>query len=108
MCLIHDGFWEGTPPVVNDKYRQCKISRMTEDGEVSQITWLSSEIAIVGNIIRIKEDIRDEWSEGWRIISVSNSEMNGDFVEHTLRHQYKHAFNKDFVLHPRRERRKKK
>ncbi len=42
-------------------YTQCKLSK----NNIIQITWLPSEFAVVGRIVKLKET--GDWDDGWKV-----------------------------------------
>jgi len=93
----------------NDFYRQCRLRRPAgkfkrvkgDDSQIvtpldgseppyeEMVSWLPSDIAIVGKTVRIKEFHKDkEWSEGWVVLSVGPKrdgktiEDNADLWKH--------------------------
>ncbi len=53
------------------------------------VSWIPSDIAIPGKVVRLKEWPRDEeWSEGWTVVS-AGPKKDGDKVE-AAENDYKH------------------
>lgn len=66
----------------NKTYTQCRLHRVDANNNLVAImvSWIPSEIAIVGKTVRLKRWPRDVWSEGWRVISAGEP-VDGDAVE---------------------------
>lgn len=50
-------------------YKQCKLIR----GNTEQVSWIPSNLAMKGKTIGFKEE--GEWSEGWVVSSVAETEF---------------------------------
>lgn len=53
-------------------YRQCSLRK----GNVQQISYIPEKFAIVGKILKLKQD-DDTWEDGWEVRSA------GELKEHT-------------------------
>jgi hypothetical protein len=47
------------------KYTQCLLELETSEGVTTQVSFIPSEYAKVGNIIQLKEN--DIWTNGWLV-----------------------------------------
>jgi hypothetical protein len=65
-------------------YRQCQL---TKDNK-KRVAWIPSKFALVGKVIKIKDD-NGEWNDGWIVERASSNEVCEDYlVEHER--DYKH------------------
>jgi hypothetical protein len=46
-------------------YTQCKLSKKTQNGEMRQMSWIPSEFAKVGKVLKFRDEDTGEWDEGW-------------------------------------------
>jgi hypothetical protein len=65
----------------NEFYCQCQLARPVKgqpNAHQKMVSWIPSDIAKVGNIIRLKEWPNDkEWSENWTVVSVGPKTEGG-------------------------------
>jgi hypothetical protein len=68
----------------NEFYCQCRMRRPVEgkpNAYEEMVSWIPSDIAKVGNVVKLKEWSKDEeWSENWTITS-AGPKTNGGKVE---------------------------
>lgn len=50
-------------------YIQTRLERVFPDRREEMVSWIPAEIAQKGNIVRLKDNIDKEWSEGWKVLS---------------------------------------
>jgi len=46
-------------------YTQCKLKKKTQDGETHQMSWIPSEFAKVGKVLKLRDEGTDNWDNGW-------------------------------------------
>lgn len=51
------------------KHTQCLLQR----GNEKQVTWIPSEFARQGHIVKLKSRGSDEWSDGWEVKEAWNT-----------------------------------
>lgn len=56
-----------------DKYKHCGIVKKVESGILKQMVWIPSKYAVLGEVIKIREN--DEWIDGWVVKQVSIQEL---------------------------------
>lgn len=65
----------------NKFYTQCKLQRKEEYGSETMTSWIPSDKAVKGLVIKLKEWPSDKrWSEGWEVLEVY-SKVEGEKVE---------------------------
>jgi len=66
----------------NKFYCQCLLVRSAEEGRIeNMVSWIPSDIAKEGNLVRLKESGKDlEWSEGWTVAEV-RGKIKGELAE---------------------------
>lgn len=57
------------------KYRQCKLVKRTKEGRIETTSYIPEEYAIVGKILKLKDDTTPlksilGWTGGWEVMSV--------------------------------------
>ena len=52
-------------------YCFCELHRPIEGGTQVMISWIPQRIATVGNRVRLKDSETGQWTENWRVESVS-------------------------------------
>lgn len=55
----------------NTNYRQCRLSKKTQNGEMIQTSWIPDQFAKLGKVIKIRQS--DVWSNGWIVKQVSET-----------------------------------
>ena len=43
-------------------YRQCNLTKTTEDSELHQVSWIPEKFAVKGKFVKLKEG--NEWEDG--------------------------------------------
>ena len=51
-----------------EQSRQCQLRRKSGNAEFYQIAWIPSPKAILGKILRLKNDLTGCWEEGWEVV----------------------------------------
>lgn len=58
------------------QYRQCDLRKKTATGEIRQVSYIPSEFAVVGKILKLRSPDDGEWTNGWKVCSAG--ELNSD------------------------------
>jgi len=75
-----------TRPYIEGRYEKSAWIQFSIEKGISievLVSWIPADIAKVGNLVRLKDDL-GKWTEGWRIIEVW-SRRKGDAVEVAFR-----------------------
>ena len=72
-------------------YRQCRLVKRIPDGECVQMSWLPSEFAREGRILKLRDD-EGNWDDGWVVRDVGNTATEADL---TLSDQMSHRFRRE-------------
>ena len=59
----------------HETYTQCRLQRLTEEGIQEMVSWLPTDIAKKGAVVRLKG-----WTDGWKVVEVWATKR-GDVVE---------------------------
>jgi hypothetical protein len=46
-------------------YTQCRLKKKTPEGSMNQMSWIPSEFAKVGKVLKLREEDTDQWDDGW-------------------------------------------
>lgn len=46
-------------------YTQCRLKKKTEAGSMHQMSWIPTEFAKVGKVIKLRDEDTDVWDDGW-------------------------------------------
>jgi len=57
------------------KFRQCRLTRKVENGEARMVSFLPEKFAIVGKVLKLKDEDTGKWTNGWIV------ESAGDLVD---------------------------
>ncbi|MHA2219283.1 MAG: hypothetical protein ACXACY_25485, partial [Candidatus Hodarchaeales archaeon] len=75
---LNENIWSwGKRKMSKDKfYCQCVLHKPTKYGIQEMVSWIPSNIATVGNVVRLKEHRSDrKWKEGWKVVLVGKKEL---------------------------------
>ena len=59
-------------------HRQCKLKRGTEN----QVSWIPDAIAVVGQVVKLKEE-DGTWDEGWEVIEIYDRSETQYVLKHS-------------------------
>jgi hypothetical protein len=58
-------------------YRQCRLAKPTETGELRQVSWIPDKFAIPNKVLQLRE--RDgKWDKGWVVVQVGSNRLRDD------------------------------
>lgn len=60
------------------KYRQCKLIKTVENGQIHLVSYIPEKFAVEGKIVKLKNEF-DEWEEGWKVESAGQL-VDEDFL----------------------------
>ena len=65
------------------KYKayQCKLQKLVGKTTSEVVSWIPEKFAVVGKVVKIRDDKTDEWSDGWVVASVSDRLMEKGELE---------------------------
>lgn len=61
------------------KYRQCKLVKKIPEGEKHQTSWIPSEFAVEGKILKLR-DSDGAWDNGWKVAKAGSHEVDHEEV----------------------------
>jgi hypothetical protein len=56
-------------PIMKTKYKQCGLQKKTNNGYISQVSWIPTKYAILNQVLKLKDE-NDKWEDGWKITTV--------------------------------------
>jgi hypothetical protein len=65
-------------------YRQCRLTKPIAGGVRVQVSWIPSRHAVVGKMIRIRDD-EGAWDDGWLVESAWATEVSEEEVNRLSR-----------------------
>lgn len=69
---------------MNLEYRQCLLVKTEKDSTSSLVTWIPNKFAILGKILKLRED--DSWDDGWVVNEIFDSVNEKDLIDpHKIR-----------------------
>jgi hypothetical protein len=73
-------------------YRQCRLVKPLDRGEVQQVSWIPEPHATVGAVLRLLEG-PGTWSDGWRVVEAGRNRLRTDQLPdfHTMRKAHRRA-----------------
>jgi hypothetical protein len=63
----------------NIVYRQCRLVKRIPNGECIQMSWLPSEFAREGRILKLRDD-EGNWDDGWVVREVGNTASEAELT----------------------------
>lgn len=54
-------------------YRQC---RLVKEGRLFQVSWLPEKFAVVGKILKLRNEDNNEWDNGWLVTSAGDNRVD--------------------------------
>lgn len=54
-------------------YRQC---RMVKEGCLFQVSWLPEKFAVVGKVLKLRNDDTGEWDNGWVVTCAGKNRVD--------------------------------
>jgi len=60
-------------------YRQCRLVKKLENGELRLMSWLPEPFAAVGRVVKLRED-DGSWDDGWVVIGAGTNRLLADQV----------------------------
>jgi hypothetical protein len=60
-------------------YRQCRLVKQTQTGELQQVSWIPDWFAVVGNVLKLRADDKT-WDNGWVVQSTGHNRLSADQV----------------------------
>ncbi len=74
-------------------FTQCHLTKSTGFGTTSRIVWISSDLAIAGNLIKLKT--RDGYERGWVVVKCYE-EISEEQLDRSNRFSRHASFVSDF------------
>lgn len=56
-------------------YRQCRLTKPTENGVLQTVSWIPEKYAVVGRSLRLKNR-SDEWEDGWNVAEAGETRLD--------------------------------
>ena len=60
-------------------YRQCRLVKQTQTGELQQVSWIPDRFAVVGKVLKLRADDKT-WDNGWVVQSAGHNRLSVDQV----------------------------
>src|SRR5215217_6874123 len=60
-------------------YRQCRLAKRIEGGQLVQVSWLPEPYAAAGRIVKLR-DADGSWDDGWVILGAGANRLPADQV----------------------------
>ena len=67
-------------------YRQCRLVKRTQSGELQQVSWIPDKFAVVGMVLKLRAEDKT-WDNGWIVKFAGLNRLSSDQVPdyHELR-----------------------
>jgi hypothetical protein len=59
-------------------YRQCRLVKRIEAGELVQVSWIPESYATAGRIVKLRE--AGAWDDGWVVVGAGERRLRADEV----------------------------
>jgi hypothetical protein len=59
-------------------YRQCRLVKRTQTGELQQMSWIPDQFAVVGKVLKLRAD--GVWDNGWVVQLAGHNLLSADQV----------------------------
>jgi hypothetical protein len=59
-------------------YRQCRLVKRIEGGELVLVSWIPEPFASTGRIVKLRED--NGWDDGWVVLGAGDRRLPADQV----------------------------
>ena len=59
-------------------YRQCRLVKRIDGGELMQVSWLPEPYATAGRVVKLREN--GVWDDGWVVASAGQNRLPADQV----------------------------
>ena len=56
------------------KFRQCKVKRKVPNGIVQMVSFLPENFAVIGKVLKLKDENTGKWTDGWVVEFVGDLE----------------------------------
>ena len=74
-------------------YRQCNLTKKTEDSELRQVSWIPEKFAVKDKFVKLKEG--NEWEDGYKVCSVGDHRASEQEVNAMKWYHTKHRKHSD-------------
>ncbi len=70
------------------KYKQCRLVKKTQTGQVETVSWIPEKFAVVGGVVKLKKD-DGKWENGYVVMSASEAAIDAppDFRKSIRQHK---------------------
>lgn len=60
-------------------YRQCRLVKKIENGELQLVSWIPEPHAATGRIVKLRDD-DGAWDDGWVVVGAGENRLPADQV----------------------------
>ena len=60
-------------------YRQCRLVKRIDGGELAQVSWLPEPYASAGRVVKLR-DADGAWDDGWVVVGAGDRRLRPDQV----------------------------
>ena len=60
-------------------YRQCRVVKRFDGGELAQVSWLPEPYATAGRVLKLRDD-DGAWDDGWVVVGAGARRLRPDQV----------------------------
>jgi hypothetical protein len=60
-------------------YRQCRLVKKIENGELQLVSWIPEPHAVTGRIVKLRDD-DGAWDDGWVVVGAGENRLPADQV----------------------------
>lgn len=55
-------------------YRQCRLQKKTNEGTLTQVSWLPEPYAATGKVLKLRDEDKN-WDNGWVVIGAGSNRL---------------------------------
>lgn len=63
-----------------DFHTQCVLQRKTDNGNLTQMSWIPAQFAQEGRVVRLKEN--GAWTDGWVVIKTYSTRPSDEVADY--------------------------